>query len=84
MDHCLQDLERDFSIVGSTGIEDKLQENVKQSIQMIKQAEIMLWVLTGDKIETAVNIAQACEIISEPCIVDGVTPDVIFNQLSNA
>jgi P-type E1-E2 ATPase len=49
VDHSLQDLEREFSIVGSTGIEDKLQESVKQSIQMIKQAGIMLWVLTGDR-----------------------------------
>jgi phospholipid-transporting ATPase len=42
-------------LIGATAIEDKLQDNVGQSISKLKFAGIQVWVLTGDKIETAVN-----------------------------
>ena len=53
-----------FDLVGSTAIEDKLQDDLAETISFIKEAGIKLWVLTGDKIETAINIAYSCNLIS--------------------
>jgi P-type E1-E2 ATPase len=60
-----EEIEQDFRIVGSTAIEDKLQDEVGETIQHIKTAGIKLWVLTGDKTETAINIGFACQLIDE-------------------
>ena len=51
-----------MSLVGSTAIEDKLQTAVPQTIADMGRAGIAVWVLTGDKEETAINIAYACEL----------------------
>lgn len=56
-------LEKDFEIVGSTAIEDRLQEGVSEAIKHIREAGIKLWVLTGDKIETAINIGYSSGLI---------------------
>ena len=49
-------IEKDLVIVGATAIEDKLQDGVPQCIADLREASIKLWVLTGDKLETAINI----------------------------
>jgi magnesium-transporting ATPase (P-type) len=59
-----EELEVDFELVGSTAIEDKLQEDVGRTIHDIKRAGIKVWVLTGDKVETAINIGFACRLLS--------------------
>lgn len=56
-------IEVDLTLIGSTAIEDKLQENVATTIQFIKSAEVKLWVLTGDKIETAINIGFSAGLL---------------------
>ena len=56
-------LEQEFELYGSTAIEDKLQEDVADAIYDIRQATIKLWVLTGDKVETAMNIGMACRLL---------------------
>lgn len=48
---------------GATGIEDRLQEGVPESIEALHKAGIKIWMLTGDKQETAVNIAYACKLL---------------------
>ena len=53
-------IEKNFTLIGSTAIEDKLQDGVGDTIQSVKSAGIKLWVLTGDKIETAINIGYSC------------------------
>lgn len=58
-------IEINFDLVGSTAIEDKLQEGVPETIKQIKKAGIKLWVLTGDKIETAVNIGYSCGLLED-------------------
>lgn len=58
-------IERDLIILGATAIEDKLQIGVPRTISMLLQAGIKVWVLTGDKIETAVNIGYSCKLLSE-------------------
>lgn len=48
------EIELEMTLVGSTAIEDRLQEDVEQTIVSLKEAGIKVWVLTGDKIETAI------------------------------
>lgn len=50
-------IEKDLVLIGCTAIEDKLQEGVPACIQTLSAAGIKIWVLTGDKMETAINIA---------------------------
>jgi phospholipid-transporting ATPase len=56
-------LENKLTYLGSSAIEDKLQENVATTIEHIMKANIRVWVLTGDKQETAIEIAKACKLI---------------------
>jgi P-type E1-E2 ATPase len=49
-------IECDLELVGATAIEDKLQQGVPETINYLRAAGIRVWVLTGDKIETAINI----------------------------
>ena len=60
-----EEIELDFDLIGSTAIEDKLQEDVGETIFDIKRAGIQLWVLTGDKIETAINIGHSCKLLHD-------------------
>ena len=51
-------------LVGSTAIEDKLQEDVAETILDFKQTGIKVWVLTGDKVETAINIGYSAGLLN--------------------
>lgn len=50
-------IEKDMILIGCSAIEDKLQEGVPTCIETLSRAGIKIWVLTGDKMETAINIA---------------------------
>ena len=63
MEQLQDEIERDLDLLGGTAIEDKLQDQVGETIQLIKQAGIQVWVLTGDKVETAVNIGYSCKLL---------------------
>ncbi|KAM4707973.1 phospholipid-transporting ATPase VD [Discoglossus pictus] len=56
-------LETKLTLLGATGIEDRLQEGVPDTIESLRKAGIKIWMLTGDKQETAVNIAYACRLL---------------------
>lgn len=58
-------IERKFKLIGATAIEDKLQEGVPETIAALLQADINVWVLTGDKQETAINIGYSCKLLSQ-------------------
>ncbi|XP_009402930.2 probable phospholipid-transporting ATPase 7 isoform X1 [Musa acuminata AAA Group] len=58
-------MERDLILVGATAVEDKLQRGVPQCIDKLAQAGLKIWVLTGDKIETAINIGFACSLLRQ-------------------
>lgn len=58
-------MERDLILVGATAVEDKLQKGVPQCIDKLAQAGLKLWVLTGDKMETAINIGYACSLLRQ-------------------
>lgn len=53
----VNDLENGMDFIGVTGVEDKLQNNVESTIEALKSAGIQVWMLTGDKVETATSIA---------------------------
>ncbi|KAG5877929.1 hypothetical protein JTB14_004182 [Gonioctena quinquepunctata] len=57
-------IERKLKLIGATAIEDKLQEGVPDTIAALLQADINLWVLTGDKQETAINIGYSCKLLT--------------------
>ncbi|KAI9222015.1 hypothetical protein BC828DRAFT_379522 [Blastocladiella britannica] len=58
-------LERDLALLGVTAIEDRLQDGVPEAITALDKAGVHVWVLTGDKIETAINVGHACRLICD-------------------
>ncbi|XP_058091631.1 probable phospholipid-transporting ATPase 8 isoform X2 [Magnolia sinica] len=58
-------IERDLILLGATAVEDKLQKGVPECIDKLAQAGIKIWVLTGDKMETAINIGFACSLLRQ-------------------
>jgi len=60
-----EELERDMTLLGATAIEDKLQDGVPETIKNLSEANIKIWVLTGDKQETAINIGYSCNMLTE-------------------
>uniref|UniRef100_A0A8C8VG02 Phospholipid-transporting ATPase n=1 Tax=Pelusios castaneus TaxID=367368 RepID=A0A8C8VG02_9SAUR len=60
-----QHLETKLTLLGATGIEDRLQDGVPDTIAALREAGIQIWVLTGDKQETAVNIAHSCKLLDQ-------------------
>ncbi|MQL96868.1 hypothetical protein Taro_029549 [Colocasia esculenta] len=64
LDEVAELIEKDLTLIGCTAIEDKLQEGVPACIETLSRAGIKIWVLTGDKMETAINIAYACNLIN--------------------
>ncbi|KFQ53761.1 putative phospholipid-transporting ATPase VB [Nestor notabilis] len=60
-----QHLETKLTLLGATGIEDRLQDGVPDTIAALREAGIQIWVLTGDKQETAVNIAYSCKLLNQ-------------------
>ena len=64
MENVEAEVETDLELVGSTAIEDKLQEDVKDTIEGFKETGIKVWVLTGDKVETAINIGYSCGLLN--------------------
>ena len=57
-----------FFFEGATAIEDKLQDGVPRTIANLRSAGIKIWVLTGDKQETAINIGYSCQLLSDDLI----------------
>lgn len=65
LDKAAELIEHDFYLLGATAIEDKLQDGVPDTIHTLQEAGIKVWVLTGDRQETAINIGMSCKLISE-------------------
>lgn len=72
-------IEQDLELAGATAIEDKLQDGVPETIDRLRRANIKMWMLTGDKRETAITIGHSCRLIkdvSKVIILDCETGDV--------
>jgi phospholipid-translocating ATPase len=67
-------VERNLHLIGVTAVEDKLQENVQDTLFALREAGIKIWVLTGDKLETAINISESCKHFS---------PDMVKYVMAN-
>ena len=65
IDQLMSEIENNLELLGATAIEDKLQEEVPETIKSLSLAGIKIWILTGDKQETAINIAWACQLIDQ-------------------
>ncbi|ODH46641.1 hypothetical protein GX48_07251 [Paracoccidioides brasiliensis] len=65
LDKAAEIIEKDFYLLGATAIEDRLQDGVPDTIHTLQTAGIKIWVLTGDRQETAINIGMSCKLISE-------------------
>eukprot|EP00054_Salpingoeca_dolichothecata_P013519 m.75492 g.75492 ORF g.75492 m.75492 type:complete len:1176 (-) comp20522_c0_seq1:32-3559(-) len=63
MDAAAALIEKDLFLLGATAIEDRLQDGVPETIRHLAQAGIKIWVLTGDKQETAINIGFSCKLL---------------------
>ena len=58
-------IEQDLDLCAATAIEDKLQAGVPEAIEKLRRANIRMWMLTGDKRETAINIGYSCRLIKD-------------------
>ena len=58
-------IEKNLTLLGGTVVEDKLQDNVPQTIRELKSAGIKIWILTGDKLDTAESIGYNCNLLSK-------------------
>ncbi|KAK2625352.1 hypothetical protein QTJ16_005721 [Diplocarpon rosae] len=73
IDQASESLERDLDLTGATAIEDELQKGVPETIDKLRRAGMRVWMLTGDKRETAINIGHSCKLItsySEVIVLD--------------
>ena len=77
-----QRIESGLTLIGSTIVEDKLQDSVPEVIKELRQADIKIWMLTGDKLSTAYNIGLSCNLINKEIktfFVEGVEKKVDQN-----
>uniref|UniRef100_A0AC35FWC6 Phospholipid-transporting ATPase n=1 Tax=Panagrolaimus sp. PS1159 TaxID=55785 RepID=A0AC35FWC6_9BILA len=87
VDKLYEEIEKDLTLLGATAIEDKLQDQVPQTIAKLAAANIKIWVLTGDKTETAINIGYSCRLLTEDMkeifVIDGKTEEEVEVQLKD-
>ncbi|KAL4309392.1 hypothetical protein GQ457_01G035900 [Hibiscus cannabinus] len=80
-------VECNLNLLGATAIEDKLQEGVPEAIEALRQAGIKVWVLTGDKQETAISIGLSCKLLTadmQQIIINGNSEEECRNLLTDA
>uniref|UniRef100_A0A8C2XSE5 Phospholipid-transporting ATPase n=1 Tax=Cyclopterus lumpus TaxID=8103 RepID=A0A8C2XSE5_CYCLU len=85
LDELYEEIEKDLLLLGATAVEDKLQDGVPQTIELLSKAHIKIWVLTGDKQETAENIGYSCNLLREEMnevfVVSGNSPEDVRQEL---
>ncbi|KAK6928340.1 P-type ATPase, C-terminal [Dillenia turbinata] len=80
VDAAADKIEREMILVGATAVEDKLQKGVPECIDKLAKAGISIWVLTGDKMETAINIGYACSLLRQgmkQIVISLDSPDIV-------
>lgn len=83
LDKAAELLEREFTLLGATAIEDRLQDGVPETIHTLQEAGIKVWVLTGDRQETAINIGMSCKLISEDMTLLIVNEETAMDTRNN-
>ncbi|XP_067887118.1 phospholipid-transporting ATPase IC [Heterodontus francisci] len=66
-----EEIEKNLLLLGATAVEDKLQDGVSETIETLKRGDIKIWVLTGDKKETAENIGFSCQLLTDEMTIYG-------------
>ncbi|KAI7888933.1 uncharacterized protein EV154DRAFT_604382 [Mucor mucedo] len=82
-----EEIENSLTLIGGTAIEDKLQEGVPDTIAVLAEAGIKIWVLTGDKVETAINIGFACNLLTKDMLLISInsrTEEETMEQIRKA
>jgi phospholipid-translocating ATPase len=62
------EIESGLVLIGATAVEDKLQDQVADTLEFLREGGIKIWVLTGDKKETAINISNSCKHFSNEMV----------------
>lgn len=75
MSELMDEIEQNLTLLGSTAIEDKLQDGVSDAISSLRKGGVKVWVLTGDKVDTAVNIGFACSLLTNEMNLFYLTTD---------
>ena len=78
--------ETDFELLGATAIEDRLQDRVPETIESLRSAGLSVWILTGDKMETAIEIARLCKLLKRTdhlIKIDNATASETLNQIDS-
>jgi len=65
LEEVYSEFENGFVLLGATAVEDKLQTDVPNTIHDLRRGGIKVWMLTGDKFETAENIGYSCRLLDE-------------------
>ncbi|KAK4377426.1 hypothetical protein RND71_003722 [Anisodus tanguticus] len=80
-------IECNLTLLGASAIEDKLQEGVPEAIESLRQAGMKVWVLTGDKQETAISIGMSCKLLTsdmQRIIINGTSENECKRLLFDA
>lgn len=80
-----ESIEHDMHLLGCTAVEDKLQDEVPETIHTLLRAGIQVWMITGDKQETAVNIGRSCKLVAPDAkllIIDSISEETAEKILS--
>ncbi|KAJ4469887.1 phospholipid-transporting ATPase 1 [Lentinula aciculospora] len=84
IDKANERVEHSLRILGATALEDKLQEGVPEAIETLHRAGIKLWILTGDKLQTAIEIGYSCNLLKQEMdvmILSADTPEKARAQI---
>ncbi|OWF34874.1 phospholipid-transporting ATPase ID [Mizuhopecten yessoensis] len=88
VDAVYEEIEQNLILVGASAIEDKLQDGVPEAIANLAEAGIKIWVLTGDKQETAINIGYSCRLLTDEMedifVIDAESYEDVRKQMSDA
>ncbi|CAG9332358.1 unnamed protein product [Blepharisma stoltei] len=80
-------IESKLTLLGATAIEDKLQDKVPEAIQCLRESGIKVWVLTGDKMETAINIGFSCSLLSSEMariVISAIHTEDVKDEINKA
>jgi magnesium-transporting ATPase (P-type) len=81
--HWQNEIEQGLTYVGTTAIEDRLQDGVPECISTLLAAGLKIWILTGDKVETAINIARSCSLVTPSMDSAGLLELIVDDKLSD-
>jgi phospholipid-transporting ATPase len=83
LDSAAAAIETDLQLIGVSGIEDRLQDGVSGAISSLLKANIKIWILTGDRAETATNTAYLCGLLKpNHTLIPLFKPEDLYSVLS--